>query len=150
MPTATALSSPIRLATSCGTLIINSRNQILLCHVTGTGHWDIPKGLQDEGEAPLAAAMRELREETGLAFPIEAFEEIGDFDYRRDKRLHLFKVYSGDSLQSLSHLHCTSHFPHHITGKPTPEMDGFRWARVDELRQLCWPRMAQRLLSLEW
>lgn len=147
---ATAPSSKPGLATSCGTLIINARGQILLCHVTGTGQWDIPKGLQDEGEEPLAAAMRELREETSLVFPADEFREIGDFDYRRDKRLHLFKVYSGDALQSLAHLHCTSHFPHHITGKPTPEMDGFRWARADEIRQLCWPRMAQRLLALQW
>ena len=135
---------------SCGTLVINANRELLLCHVTGTASWDIPKGLQDPGEKPLQAARRELFEETGLCFDEALFEEIGDFDYRPDKRLHLFKVEVADKMCSLDELKCTSFFPHHITGKPTPEADGFRWASRDEIRTLCWPRMAQRLLSLGW
>jgi 8-oxo-dGTP pyrophosphatase MutT (NUDIX family) len=138
------------LATSCGTLIINKRGEILLCHVTGTKHWDIPKGIQDPGESPVQAAQRELWEETGLAFDPALFEEIGCFDYRRDKRLHLFKVRAAEDFDSLGHLICTSHFPHHVTGKPTPEVDGFCWASREDVRTLCWPRMAERLLTLEW
>ena len=135
---------------SCGTLVINGEGKLLLCHVTGTASWDIPKGLQDPGETPLQAARRELFEETGLSFDEALFQEIGEFDYRPDKRLHLFKVEVGDDMCSLDELQCTSFFPHHITGKPTPEADGFRWASRDEIRTLCWPRMAQRLLSLGW
>ena len=30
-------------------------------------HWDFPKGLIEPGESPLAAARREVREETGLS-----------------------------------------------------------------------------------
>ena len=138
------------IATSCGTLVINRRGELLLCHVTGTRNWDIPKGIQDPGEDPLEAAKRELREETGLEFREELFEEIGNVDYRPDKRLHLFRVRAPEDFDSLGHLICTSHFSHHITGKPTPEMDGFRWATREEVRKLCWPRMAKRLLALEW
>lgn len=138
------------LATSCGTIVINRKGEILLCHVTGTNHWDIPKGMQDAGESTLEAAKRELWEEAGIAFDAELFEEIGCFDYRKDKRLHLYKVRAADDFDSLDHLNCTSHFPHHLTGKPTPETDGFCWASRNEVRTLCWPRMAERLLSLEW
>ncbi|MDB5840933.1 MAG: hydrolase [Herminiimonas sp.] len=150
MQAVTKTSPQKELATSCGTLVINKRGQVLLCHVTGTNHWDIPKGLQDPGETPLEAAKRELREETGLEFDDALFEEIGCFPYRRDKKLHLFKVYAAEDFDSLGHLICTSHFTHHVTGKLTPEMDGFCWASQDDIRRLCWPRMAERLLSLAW
>jgi hypothetical protein len=53
-------------------------------------------------------------------------------------------------LCDLGHLVCRSFFPHHVTGKDTPEMDGFRWATRDEVAKLCWPRMAARLQSLSW
>jgi putative (di)nucleoside polyphosphate hydrolase len=140
----------MNLPISCGTLIFNANRQLLLCHVTNTEKWDIPKGMQDDGESTLAAARRELFEETGLEFDASLFQDIGIFDYRRDKHLHLYKVRAPDDLDSLEHLKCTSFFPHHSTGKPTPEVDGFRWADRSEIAELCWPRMAQRLLSLEW
>lgn len=150
MPELATTALHIEPATSCGTLVINDRHEILLCHVTGTTHWDIPKGMQDPGESTIEAAMRELKEETGLVFDPVLFEEIGDFDYQKHKRLHLYKVQAPKTLDSLDHLVCTSHFPHHATGKPTPEMDGFRWASRSEIRELCAPRMAERLLNTDW
>jgi putative (di)nucleoside polyphosphate hydrolase len=138
------------LPVSCGTLIVNPAGRLLLCHVTHTAKWDIPKGMQDPGESTLEAAMRELREEAGIAFAPERFEDLGVFDYRPDKRLHLYLVRSGDELASLDHLACTSFFAHHATGASTPEVDGFRWAERAQLAKLCWPRMAQRLLALDW
>lgn len=137
-------------ATSCGTLVVDGRRRLLLCHITGTAKWDIPKGMQDPGEDPLTAAMRELREESGLVFAPERFVELGRIAYRRDKALHLYRVDVGDELPDLGHLVCRSYFPHHVTGKPTPEMDGYRWATREEVPQLCWPRMAERLMALAW
>jgi 8-oxo-dGTP pyrophosphatase MutT (NUDIX family) len=135
---------------SCGTLVVDGAGRLLLCHVTDTAKWDIPKGLMDPGEDTLQAAMRELREETGLAFDAARFVELGRFEYRRDKALHLYRVDVGDGLPTLDHLVCRSYFPHHVTGKPTPEMDGYRWATRDEVATLCWPRMAARLQTLSW
>jgi putative (di)nucleoside polyphosphate hydrolase len=135
---------------SCGTLVLDSAGRLLLCHVTGTARWDIPKGMQDPGEETLAAAMREMREETGLVFDAARFVDLGRFAYRRDKCLHLYKLEVGDELPDLGHLVCTSYFPHHVHGRPTPEMDGFRWATRNEIARLCWPRMGERLLSMEW
>lgn len=138
------------LPVSCGTLVVNPAGQLLLCHVTHTAKWDIPKGMQDPGESTLEAAMRELYEEAGIAFAPELFTDLGVFDYRPDKRLHLYLVRSGEELDSLGHLNCTSFFPHQTTGKDTPEVDGYRWADRSELQKLCWPRMAQRLTQLDW
>ena len=135
---------------SCGTLVLNPGGQLLLCHVTGTAAWDIPKGMQDPGETTLEAAMRELREEAGIVFDAARFRDLGQFDYRRDKRLHLYRVEAGDELGDLSQLACTSFFPHHVTGVATPETDGFRWAGRHEISRLCWPRMGALLLTLAW
>lgn len=135
---------------SCGTLVVNPRRELLLCHVTHTPKWDIPKGMRDPGETELEAAMRELHEETGLAFAPAAFRELGPFAYRRDKRLHLFMVASGAQLDSLAQLRCSTTFPHRVSGVPTPEMDGYRWAARTEVGGLCWPRMGEVLLSIDW
>lgn len=137
-------------ATSCGTLVINKSRQILLCHVTGTDLWDIPKGMQNPGESTLETAVRELREETGLMFNEGAFEEIGGFEYQKTKRLHLYQVRAPESLDCLDYLVCTSHFSHPVTREPMPEMDGFRWVSREEIRELCWLPMSRRLLSLNW
>jgi putative (di)nucleoside polyphosphate hydrolase len=138
------------LDVSCGTLVVDAAGRLLLGHVTGTAKWDIPKGMQDPGESTLDGAVRELREETGLAFAPERFRELGRFDYRPDKALHLYRLDVGEELATLDHLVCHSFFPHHVTGKPTPEMDGYRWATRDEIGKLCWPRMGARLLALAW
>ncbi|MDN4059273.1 NUDIX hydrolase [Massilia sp. YIM B02769] len=135
---------------SCGTLVLDGQGRLLLGHVTNTAAWDIPKGMQDPGETTLEAAIRELYEESGAAFAPERFIDLGEFAYRRDKRLHLYRVEAGEELGDLAQLVCTSWFPHHKTGKPTLEMDAFRWAGRDEVSQLCWPRMANLLLTLAW
>lgn len=144
------MSGARNLPVSCGTLVVSGAAQLLLCHVTNTAKWDIPKGMQDPGESTLEAAMRELREEAGVVFGAGRFEELGSFDYRPDKRLHLYLVRAGDELGALEGLVCTSFFPHPVSGKPTPETDGFRWAAREELTRLCWPRMGQLLTRLAW
>ena len=137
-------------ALSCGTLVLDTQGRLLLCHVTHTAHWDIPKGMRDPGETTLEAAMRELGEEAGIGFDAARFVDLGEFAYRSDKRLHLYRVRAGDELGGLAHLTCTSFYPDPKTGIATPETDGFRWAERRELSRLCWPRMGKLLLTLDW
>lgn len=135
---------------SCGTLIINEKRQVLLGHVSDRDYWDIPKGRQEFEETPLEAAKRELKEETGLEFNEAFYEEIGCFDYREDKKLHLYKIHVSDTLQDLACLKCTSYFPRSDKQELVLAMDGYRWATKDELSSLCLPRLANRLLALDW
>ncbi len=138
------------LPISCGTVVINVAGEVLLCHVTGHDLWDLPKGMQEADEPALKTARRELHEETGLEFAEDLFVEVGCFDFRPDKRLHLFMERAPASLMDIKHLTCVSHFVHPETGVPTPEMDGFCWASRDDVRRLCGPNMQRVLLGIAW
>lgn len=109
---------------SCGILVMNAQHELLLCHATGTWHWDIPKGGTDPGESPLDTALRETAEETGLRFEAAALHELGRQRYRPDKELHLFAVLS--ERFDPSTCRCHSRFVD-AWGRSRPEMDGFEW-----------------------
>ena len=143
-------STQLHLPISCGTLVLNSRGKILLCHVTGPDLWDLPKGMQEPGEPALDTAQRELREETGLVFRKVDFTEVGCFDFRPDKRLHLFKVHKLQSDDRVAAMVCHSQFVDKLTGIQMPEMDGFCWATRSDVRALCGPNLQRVLLSLDW
>lgn len=81
---------------------------LLVGHVTGGKHWDVPKGMLDPGELPLQGAIRELREETGLiydhdagtltnaftaaVYKVSAVKSLGRHPYKKGKDLDLFQL----------------------------------------------------------
>lgn len=127
---------------SCGVVIMDRHARVLLAHASQTTHWDIPKGQGEPGEAPIDAALRELREETGIVIAPERLKDFGRLPYRRDKDLHLFAVRVTDGEVDPARCHCTSLFPSRRDGSMIPEMDAFRWTTVSEL-----PRYASRSLT---
>lgn len=130
---------------SCGVLIVNPGRELLLCHVTGQSHWDLPKGGMAEGETPLAAALRETEEETGLALAADALIELGRFDYRPRKALHLFAAL----LPRIDPraLRCESEFSERGSGRRLPEMDDYAWVGFAEVAHHTRPRLAELLAS---
>jgi 8-oxo-dGTP pyrophosphatase MutT (NUDIX family) len=125
---------------SCGVVIVNDHAELLLCHVTGQIHWDLPKGGIDDGETPLLAALRETREETSLVLDAQALIDLGRLDYRPKKDLHLFAA----RLPRIdtTRLVCDSRFADRASGRPLPEMDGFGWFAFARVPDLCTPRLA--------
>ena len=103
---------------SCGIVIVNQEHELLLCHVTGRGHWDLPKGGIDDGEAPIDAALRETREETALVLAADELIELGRFVYSERKDLHLFATRM--ERFDVARLWCESHFSEHWTGRRLP------------------------------
>ncbi len=127
---------------SCGILVLNAQRELLLCHVTGAWHWDIPKGGVEPGEQPLAAALRETREECGLDFTGRSLLDLGRMAYRPRKDLHLFAVLS--ERFDAAGCRCTSRYED-PWGRSRPEMDGFEWVRFDRVQRRCARHMGQVL-----
>src|ERR1043165_9129645 len=83
------------------------RTEVALISVGEESRWQLPKGLIGRGESPEEAALREVREETGLTCEIVApveeieywyFSKGGGARVRFHKRVHFFLMgyVSGD------------------------------------------------------
>lgn len=132
---------------SCGLLVINERAELLLGHSTGSGHWDLPKGLIDESEDPATCALREAREEFGLEFTPDRLVDLGRCAYYRGKDLHLFAVGTTSTETRPELCRCTSYFAHYSTGRQVPEVDGFAWIGDAQLPSVLAHSMRRLLLD---
>lgn len=134
---------------SCGVIVRRRRGELLLCHATGRGYWDIPKGLREPNESSIDAALRELDEEAGLTIPASALTDLGVHAYLSRKDLHLFVVDPPLAALAIEGCHCRSRMRTRH-GHELPEIDAYRWATRDEVPYLCGKNMARVLSGLEW
>lgn len=113
---------------SAGVLFIKD-NKILLCHVTGRNHWDLPKGQRNENEDFIDAAIRECQEETGFVAKKEDLQSLGIVAYNQHKSLALF-LYTGDkdSYPKSWECKCTSYLEN-----GDPEVDDFEYVPLKEV-----------------
>jgi len=98
-------------------------------------HWDFPKGVREQGEEPIKAAQREVREETGvaaLAFDWgERYFETGPYSRGKVARYYIASTETEVVEMGLS--------PE--TGEP--EHHEWRWVTFDEAYDLGSPRVRQ-------
>jgi 8-oxo-dGTP pyrophosphatase MutT (NUDIX family) len=66
---------------SAGGVVLNREGQVLVVSQHGTS-WSLPKGRLEEGEDELAAARREIREESGLT-ALTLVRELGSYQRQR-------------------------------------------------------------------
>ena len=115
-------------------------------HITGGKNWDIPKGGMDPNESFLQAAVRELREETGLEVDPSVLSPLGHFDYKpkKDLMLYLWRV---DDLPNPQTLQCQSTWKDE-KGAARPELDGFSLFSWDECQVRANPNLARVLKTV--
>ena len=126
-------------STTHGILLVAESAELLLGHSTGNRFWDIPKGLADAGESSVAAAVREAREECGIAIAPAALRPLGRFAYRpeKDLELHAALIERIDPAACA----CSSTFVDRF-GRTRPEMDDFRWTPFSAVGESCAKSMA--------
>jgi 8-oxo-dGTP pyrophosphatase MutT (NUDIX family) len=102
-------------------------------------NWDFPKGMIEPGEDALAAARREVEEETGLAdvgYPFgDEFQETLPYSGNKVARYYLAET----DVEKIA-----------LPVSPElgrPEHDEYRWVSFDEAEDLLPPRLA---VVLEW
>jgi ADP-ribose pyrophosphatase YjhB (NUDIX family) len=132
---------------TCGSFVIDSKNNILLCRTTGTENdWTVPKGEPNENEQLLDAAKRELFEETGInidEYPYVMWS-MGTEKYTNKNKCisgFLFKL-TNIIVQKLS---CSSTFMDDTTGVILPEVDMYKWLPVEEAKTIMRPEQAKLL-----
>ncbi len=91
-----------RIIEAAGGIVYNANKELLLIH--RLGFWDMPKGKIDAGETPEEAALREVREETGLqelfsdGFALTTYHTYRDRNERRAlKPSHWFYMHTPET-----------------------------------------------------
>lgn len=125
--------------TSAGILLYRRRGgalEVFLVHPGGPfwakrddGAWSIPKGEIDEGADPLATALREFREETGIDVRFDRLEPLGSVRQAGGKVVHAWAA-EGDCDPGAIRSNTFA------LGKRTyPEVDRAGWFALDEARR---------------
>lgn len=123
---------------TCGSFVIDDKNRILLCQPTGYDNdWTVPKGLLNEDEDVYRAAIRELKEETGIYihdYPHKMYE-LGIQSYPNKNKMiigfafELFCTIDQD-------LVCDSFFYDKVTKRQLPEISDYVWYPVDKVTNI--------------
>jgi bis(5'-nucleosidyl)-tetraphosphatase len=129
-----------RLVRSSGAIVFRRTPRgVRLLVLRAYNNWDFPKGLVESGEEMLAAAKREVKEETGLGevdYPFgDEYKETLPYANNKIARYYLAETEEHDIELPVS------------TALGRPEHHEFRWVSFDEAEDLLPPRLAA---VLEW
>ena len=107
-------------------------DRIVIVEPTYTDHWNLPGGQIEQGESPLDACRREVREELGLDVPIERLLCV---DYLRERDAFRF-LFDGGRVDDGFVERCVV---------PADELHSARFATPDEALPLLHAQAARRV-----
>lgn len=137
---------------SAGLLLFRTQSdriEVFLAHPGGPfwarrddGAWTVPKGLVEPGEEPLAAAIREFEEETGIR-PKGPYLPLGSVRLKSGKRIHGW-AWEGDADPAAVHSNEVEMEWPRRSGRfiMFPEVDRCAWYGVGEARRKMNPAQA--------
>jgi 8-oxo-dGTP pyrophosphatase MutT (NUDIX family) len=118
-----------------GVIILRENNTILLCHPTGhdINKMSIPKGLANDRETPIDAAIRETKEETGLKLTPHKLIPLKKVKYKgRNKTLQPFYYLIREEELVGIEFNCNSFFT--LNGIEIPECDRWEWVDFNDIK----------------
>jgi predicted NUDIX family NTP pyrophosphohydrolase len=133
--------------------------EVLLVHPGGpfwarrdAGVWSVPKGEYEDGDDPLASALREFEEETGTALENGELLELGDVKQKSGKVVRAWAAEGNLDPDAVHSNTFTMEWPPR-SGRTAefPEIDRAGWFGIDEAREKLNPAQAEfldRLLEL--
>ena len=97
--------------------------------------WSLPKGEYEDGEDPLAAALREFAEEMGTAAPDAEYRQLGEFRQPSGKRITVFAAEADFQPAGINSNTFPLEWPKG-SGRiqDFPEIDDARWFPLPEAR----------------
>ncbi len=127
--------------------------EVLLVHPGGPffarkdlGVWSIPKGEYEDGDDPLACALREFEEETGTALQDPALVELGSIVQRGGKRVSAWATEGDlDAAAIVSNTFTMQWPPRSGREQEFPEVDRAEWFGLDQAREKIVPAQAELL-----
>lgn len=126
---------------SSGIIAVNDKGgtrRVLL--LKSFGFWDFPKGGLDADESKMSAAIREMKEETGIGdieFPWGKVYYSTEWFGRERKRVHYFIAMSKVDTVILEKNPITGNIEH----------DEYRWATIEDARELTTERIRK---AIDW
>ncbi|HEX6324475.1 MAG TPA: NUDIX domain-containing protein [Vicinamibacterales bacterium] len=135
---------------------VSGRLEVLLVHPGGpfwrardAGAWTIPKGEIDPGEDALACALRELKEETGLALDAPRAVPLPPIKQKGGKLVRAWAVEGDFDPAALTSVTFEMEWPPKSGRRAAfPEVDRAEWMDVEAARQKINPAQAALLGSL--
>jgi predicted NUDIX family NTP pyrophosphohydrolase len=127
--------------------------EVLLVHPGGpfwarrdAGAWSIPKGEYEDGDDPLAAALREFQEETGAALETGELRDLGEVKQKGGKVVRAWAAEGDIDAGTVRSNTFTMEWPPR-SGRTAefPEVDRAGWFALDEARQKLNPAQAEFL-----